>query len=180
LTSILKSLALTVKHFGRAGKGRNTQQVQDKGYFAKAQGNGITTLPYPFQELDVPANGRYKLDNAIEDCIVCDKCARVCPVDCIAIEPIRSATEIGKASDGSSIRLYAARFDIDMSKCCYCGLCTTVCPTACLTMTPEYDFSVTELGKLNFGFGNMSVGEIELRKAEWDTAQAEKAAKKAN
>ena len=91
----------------------------------------------------IPDVGRYRLHNEIDDCIVCDKCAKICPVDCIDIEPIKATEEIGKTSDGTPKRIYAAKFDIDMGKCCFCGLCTTVCPTECLTMTKVYDFSVT-------------------------------------
>jgi NADH-quinone oxidoreductase subunit I len=110
---------------------------------------------------------------------VCDKCAKICPVDCIDIEPIKSAEEFGKTSDGTSKRIYAATFDIDMAKCCFCGLCTTVCPTECLTMTPEYDFSVFDLGKLNFGFGNMTEEEAAQKRSEWEVALQKKAEAKA-
>ena len=37
-----------------------------------------------------PDTGRYKLHNEIDDCIVCDKCAKICPVNCITIEPIKT------------------------------------------------------------------------------------------
>jgi formate hydrogenlyase subunit 6/NADH:ubiquinone oxidoreductase subunit I len=121
---------------------------------------------------------RYQLHNEIEDCIVCDKCAKICPVDCIEIEPIKSVGEFGKTSDGTSKRIYAAKFDIDLAKCCFCGLCTTVCPTESLTMTPEYDFSTFDLTTLNFGFGNISESEAEEKRREWNDFQAKKQAEK--
>src|SRR5206468_2994824 len=111
--------------------------------------------------------GRYKLHNEIDDCIVCDKCVRVCPVDCIEIEAIPSPTAIGQTSNGMNKRIYAAKFDIDMAKCCFCGLCTTVCPTACLTMTPEYDFSVFDFAAHNVGFATMTSQEISEKEQEW-------------
>jgi formate hydrogenlyase subunit 6/NADH:ubiquinone oxidoreductase subunit I len=111
----------------------------------------------------------------MDDCIVCDKCVKICPVDCIEIEPIRSSEEIGKASDGSSIRLYAAKFDIDMAKCCYCGLCTTVCPTECLTMTQEFDFSTFDIKTMLFQFGNLTPAQAEEKRQLWEQYQAEKA-----
>lgn len=172
LQTLTRGLALTFTHLVKARKGRNPISIQEPGYFNKQ--NGIATVQYPFETIPVPDNGRYKLHNEIEDCIVCDKCAKICPVDCIEIEPIRSAEEFGKTSDGTSKRIYAAKFDIDMAKCCFCGLCTTVCPTECLTMTKEYDFSVFDITKHNFGFGDMSMEEIEARKKEWDQYQATK------
>lgn len=147
--------------------------IQASNYFS--QQSGIATVQYPHETIPVPDNGRYKLHNEIDDCIVCDKCAKICPVDCITIEPIRSAEEFGKTSDGTSKRIYAAKFDIDMAKCCFCGLCTTVCPTECLTMTKEYDFATFDITQHNFVFGNMSVAEIDQRKTEWAEHQKAKA-----
>ncbi|MDQ2658758.1 MAG: 4Fe-4S dicluster domain-containing protein, partial [Bacteroidota bacterium] len=106
----------------------------------------------------------------------CDKCAKICPVDCIEIEPIRSTEEIGKTSDGTPKRIYAARFDIDMAKCCFCGLCTTVCPTECLTMTKVFDFSVTDIAEHTFAFAEMSAAEIAEKKNTWEAYQKSKAA----
>jgi formate hydrogenlyase subunit 6/NADH:ubiquinone oxidoreductase subunit I len=143
-------------------------------YFAERE--GIATIQYPHVQLPVPDVGRYKLHNEIDDCIVCDKCAVVCPVDCITIEPIKSPEVIGKTSDGTSKRIYAAKFDIDMAKCCFCGLCTTVCPTECLTMTKEYDFSVFDLNEHNFVFGEMTPTDIEEKKKAWEEHQKTKAA----
>lgn len=147
----------------------------DKGYFAKP---GLVTTLYPHESIPVPDNGRYRLHNEINDCIVCDLCAKVCPVNCITIDPIKSPVEIGKTSDGSTKRIYAATFDIDMAKCCYCGLCTTVCPTECLTMTPSYDFSEFDLKNMTYAFADLKAEEAELRKQEWEKHQAAKTAEK--
>jgi NADH-quinone oxidoreductase subunit I len=171
-----KGMRLTMKHLLAAGSRRKVQDIREPSYFSDTK--GLNTMLYPFESVPVPDNGRYLLHNEIEDCIVCDKCAKICPVDCIEIEPIRSDTEFGKTSDGTSKRIYAARFDIDMAKCCFCGLCTTVCPTECLIMTPEYDAPVLDLGKLNFGFGNMSEEEAALRRREWEESKALKEAAK--
>jgi formate hydrogenlyase subunit 6/NADH:ubiquinone oxidoreductase subunit I len=171
-----KGMGLTLRHLLQAGKRRKIQDIREEHYFK--DNKGLSTLIYPYESIPVPDNGRYLLHNEIEDCIVCDKCAKICPVNCIDIEPIRSATEFGKTSDGTSKRIYAARFDIDMAKCFFCGLCTTVCPTECLIMTPEYDAPVLDLGKLNFGFGNMSEEEAELRRREWEEDKARKEAAK--
>jgi len=156
--SLLQGLRITFRHFIAAKHTQPVVAINKPGYFDDR--TGIATIQYPYEMQPVPDTGRYRLHNEIDDCIVCDKCAKVCPVNCIDIEPIRATEEIGKTSDGTSKRIYAARFDIDMGKCCFCGLCTTVCPTECLTMTKVYDFSVTDMKEHNFEFGEMSAGEI--------------------
>jgi formate hydrogenlyase subunit 6/NADH:ubiquinone oxidoreductase subunit I len=131
----------------------------------------IHTFHYPYQ---IPV--RYKLHNEIDDCIVCDKCAKICPVDCITIEPIKATEEIGRTSDGTPKRIYAAKFDIDMGKCCFCGLCTTVCPTESLTMTKTYDFSVFDIREHNYAFAEMSAEQITEKKKILEEQQKVKAA----
>lgn len=170
--TLTHGLSLTFKHIVKSRKSVKSFAIAESGYFVAQQ--GIATVQYPHETIPVPDNGRYKLHNEIDDCIVCDKCAKICPVNCITIEPIRSPEEFGKTSDGTSKRIYAAVFDIDMAKCCFCGLCTTVCPTECLTMTKEYDFATFDIATHNFGFGNMTVAEIEQRKNEWTTHQQTK------
>lgn len=173
IRTLRQGLQLTLAHMWQARKKVTQTSIQASNYFS--QQSGIATVQYPHETIPVPDNGRYKLHNEIDDCIVCDKCAKICPVDCITIEPIRSAEEFGKTSDGTSKRIYAAKFDIDMAKCCFCGLCTTVCPTECLTMTKEYDFATFDITQHNFVFGNMSVVEIDQRKTEWAEHQKAKA-----
>ncbi|MDB4835262.1 4Fe-4S dicluster domain-containing protein, partial [Cyclobacteriaceae bacterium] len=170
-------LWITFRHFIAAfKKNRKPISVADKDYLSQ-QDVGVFTLQYPNESFPVPDNGRYRLHNEIDDCIVCDKCVKICPVNCIDIESIRSGTEIKKASDGSSIRLHASKFDIDMAKCMYCGLCTTVCPTECLTMTKTYDFSEYNVDKLNYKYSEMTPQDIEEKQNEWDIFQAAKKAK---
>lgn len=173
----IKGLQLSIKHAKEAVHIKPPHNVQHPNYFEDI--TGIVTLSYPYEAIPVPENGRYQLHNEIDDCIVCDKCAKICPVDCIEIEAIKAPEEIGKTSDGTSKRLYAARFDIDMAKCCYCGLCTTVCPTECLTMTPEYDFSTFDIRDMIFEFSEMTPEQIEAKKQEAEAAEAAKKAKKA-
>jgi Formate hydrogenlyase subunit 6/NADH:ubiquinone oxidoreductase 23 kD subunit (chain I) len=173
--TIRQGLAITFSHIIKARKKRTVSvSIQDASYFSNQQ--GIATVQFPHETIPVPDNGRYKLHNEIDDCIVCDKCAKVCPVDCITIEPIKSPTEFGRTSDDTPKRIYAAKFDIDMGKCCFCGLCTTVCPTECLTMTKEYDFTVFDMAQHNFVFGEMSPAEIAIKQKEWDEFQKAKAA----
>ncbi|HTF19454.1 MAG TPA: 4Fe-4S binding protein [Chryseolinea sp.] len=161
-------------HFFGARKSQPIVAIQAPEYFSNR--TGIATIQYPYEMQPVPDNGRYRLHNEIDDCIVCDKCAKICPVDCIDIEPVRAVEEIGKTSDGTPKRIYAARFDIDMGKCCFCGLCTTVCPTECLTMTKVYDFSVADIREHNFVFAEMSEAEIAEKKHLFEEYQKTKAA----
>ena len=174
ISTLFQGLKLTGKHIIGARKSKKSVDITSPDYFEKQR--GIATIQFPHETIPVPDNGRYQLYNEIDDCIVCDKCAKICPVNCITIEPIRSPEEFGKTSDGTSKRIYAAKFDIDMGKCCFCGLCTTVCPTECLTMTKTYDFSVLDIREHNFPFGNMNDDMIATKKHEWDVHMKTKAA----
>lgn len=157
-------LKLTLGNLVDARTSRKPIGVKEDGYFDADK--GIFTLQYPNESFPVPDNGRYRLHNEIDDCIVCDKCAKVCPVDCIEIEPIKATETIGLTSDGTPKRIHAAKFDIDMGKCCFCGLCTTVCPTECLTMTKVYDFSEFDVKDHNYAFAEMSLVEIAQKRKE--------------
>ncbi|MFN3589597.1 MAG: 4Fe-4S dicluster domain-containing protein [Spirosomataceae bacterium] len=172
----LKGLSLTWKHLWAARKSRGAINVENPDYFSFTEGH--VTLQYPHEMISVPDHGRYQLDCEIDDCIVCDKCAKVCPVNCIEIEAVKSSELIRYTSDGSPVRLHAAKFDIDMAKCCFCGLCTTVCPTECLTMNSEYDYSVVDIRDLNFAFSNLTPEEAEEKKQAYAQFVAEKAALK--
>jgi len=165
-------MSLTWKHLWAAKKQRKAHNVKDAAYFSSNE--GIFTAQFPAEKLEIPERGRYQLDNVMEDCIVCDKCVKVCPVDCIEIDPIKATGLVGYASDGSPIRLYAAKFDIDMSKCCYCGLCTTVCPTECLTMTSEYDYSTFDVKDHLFHYSNLTPEEAEEKRRLYEQFVAEK------
>jgi formate hydrogenlyase subunit 6/NADH:ubiquinone oxidoreductase subunit I len=176
IRSTLTGLGLTFRHLRAATHRRTAVGVESANYFDVQ--NGLVTLQYPHEQLPIPDNGRYRLHNEMDDCIVCDKCAKVCPVDCIDIEPIRAVGEVGKASDGSPIRLYAAKFDIDMAKCMFCGLCTVVCPTECLTMEKTFDFSTYQLDALTYAFGNLTPAEADEKRQLYEQFTAEKEAAK--
>lgn len=174
ILSLWAGLRITLSHFLKARRTQPVRAIGKTDYFSQRE--GIATIQYPYEMQPVPDNGRYRLHNEIDDCIVCDKCAKICPVNCIDIVPIKATEEIGKTSDGTSKRIYAATFDIDMGKCCFCGLCTTVCPTECLTMTKVYDFSVTDIHEHNFAFAEMTDAEIEEKRKKLEDHQKNKAA----
>lgn len=172
--STLRGLVLSIQYFFDARKKRPKEYLGDENYFDKT--DGTFTVQYPYEEIPLPDHGRYKLHNEIEDCIVCDKCAKICPVDCIEIEAVRATETFGHASDGTPLRIYPAKFDIDMAKCCFCGLCTVVCPTECLTMTKDFDFSTGNILDHNFSFSKMTEKEISEKKLEFEKMQSEKQA----
>lgn len=176
IKTAVKGLLLTVKHLLGARQSRGELDIRRNDYFDKQE--GIVTVQFPKEKMPIPEVARYQLDVEIDDCIVCDLCAKACPVDCITIEAVKSPEAIGKTSDGSVKRLYAAQFEIDMAKCMYCGLCTVVCPTECITMTNQYDRSTTKLTDLIYGFSDMSDEQVKQRKEEWTRFQAEKEAAK--
>ncbi|TZF81891.1 4Fe-4S dicluster domain-containing protein [Pedobacter sp. BS3] len=171
-----KGLCLTLKHLFAARHSRDVKNIKSSNYFEQQE--GVVTVQYPHQQLPVPEVGRYQLDVEIDDCIVCDLCAKICPVDCIEIESIKATEAIGQTSDGTVKRLYAAKFDIDMAKCMYCGLCTVVCPTECITMTSQYDVSVPKMTDLIYPFAEMTPEEIAEKRAAFEKQQAEKQAAK--
>jgi formate hydrogenlyase subunit 6/NADH:ubiquinone oxidoreductase subunit I len=162
-------MKLTLQHLKASLESRMNNDIGNPAYF---EGNkGIQTLQYPYSSMPVPDNGRYRLHNEMDDCIVCDKCAKVCPVNCIDIEPIKATEVFGKTSDGTPKRLYAAVFDIDMAKCCFCGLCTTVCPTECLTMTKVYDFPEFDIRNMNYHFGNLTPELAQEKRLELEISK---------
>lgn len=168
-------MSLTIKHLF-ALKKREVIPVKKPNYFDVQ--NGTATIEYPQEKMPIPEVGRYQLDVEIDDCIVCDLCAKICPVDCIDIEAIKATEAIGQTSDGTTKRLYAAKFDIDMAKCMYCGLCTVVCPTECIVMTNEYDRTVFTLSELTYQFSDMTAEEAAEKRALLEKQNAEKQAAK--
>src|ERR1700712_4679566 len=177
-TTAWAGLSLTLKHFFAPNRQRVVVSVKSDNYFEQQNGQGTNTIQYPAQQLPVPEVGRYQLDVEIDDCIVCDLCAKICPVDCITIDSIKATELIGHTSDGSKKMLYAAKFDIDMAKCMYCGLCTIVCPTECIVMTNQYDKSVFEISQLTYQFSDMSPDEAAEKRVALEQQQAERQAAK--
>jgi NADH-quinone oxidoreductase subunit I len=176
ITTTLKGLSITFRHLFASHKKRELLPASDNNYFKQLE--GTNTIQYPHQKLPIPEVGRYQLDVEMDDCIVCDLCAKVCPVNCIDIESIKATEAIGQTSDSTTKRLYAAKFDIDMAKCMYCGLCTIVCPTECIVMTNQYDKTVFQLSDLTYQFSDMSPEIAAEKRREFDVQQAERQAAK--
>ena len=166
--TLLGGLRLTFRHLSSALSQKKTKEFQVGSF---KMDDGPVTIQYPKESIGVPQVGRYKLHNEIDDCIVCDLCAKICPVDCIEIESVRSVEDMGKTSDGTTKRIHPLKFDIDMDKCMYCGLCTTICPTECLTMLPDYDYSVFDKEEFTFKFSDYSPEQIEEKRKLWEASQ---------
>ncbi|MGZ3814206.1 MAG: 4Fe-4S binding protein [Mucilaginibacter sp.] len=175
-TTAWKGLAITIRHLFASNARRRITPISNDNYFKQLE--GTNTIQYPAQKLPIPEVGRYQLDVEMDDCIVCDLCAKICPVDCIDIEAIKATEAIGQTSDGTTKRLYAAKFDIDMAKCMYCGLCTIVCPTECIIMTNQYDKSVFEIKDLTYEFSDMTPEEATEKRELLEKQLAERAAAK--
>lgn len=136
------------------------------------------TIQYPEVKHAIPERFRGQLFMRTEDCIACDQCARICPVDCIYIESVKRAPEdVAETSDGSKKRLWLTRFDIDVTLCMVCGLCTQVCPTDCLYHTHEYEIAPRHRRGMFLDFSDPK--DIEKGKAaavRWEQEKKEKAA----
>ncbi|MCB9231721.1 MAG: 4Fe-4S binding protein [Bacteroidia bacterium] len=175
--SMVKGMLLTFNYLRKGLRRRKPVGVQDPGYFTEAR--GPVTIQYPQETIPVPDKGRYRLHMETDDCIGCDKCARICPVDCITIETFRADGDLGRTSDGTMKRLHLPVFDIDMGKCMFCGLCTTVCPTECLIMTKVYDYSEFDRDNLVYHFGGMSPEEEAKVRLETEISLEKKKQEKA-
>ncbi len=148
----------------------------------KAMFRPATTLQYPTVRWQLPTNARGILFNNVDDCIGCNKCVRICPVQCIYMDTTKAHADedLGKASTGNPIRQHVVRFDIDMFKCCYCDFCTTVCPTECLYMTDEYENGVFSRDNGLYHFSKYSPQEaLALLKRDAEEAQVKAKAKEA-
>ena len=139
------------------------------------------TIQYPDVKVQLPERSRNRLYVNMDDCIGCDQCARACPVDCIAIETVKSipGEDLGLTSQGKKKALWVTKFDIDIAKCCYCSLCVYPCPTDCIYMTDVYEFSEYERENLVYHYATLSPEESEIKKQNYAKLEAEKAAQKA-
>ncbi len=112
-----------------------------------------TTIQYPEEETYISPYERGLHEFEPDVCIICELCAKACPVDCIYIE---------QEGRGKTARL--TRFAIDYNKCLFCSLCIDPCPVDCIHMGQRYDLAAFERQKATI---------IEFTKGEgpWRTAE---------
>src|SRR5438093_12567525 len=121
-------------YFARVWNGVRTTAVGMKltwrHFFTKP-----TTIQYPEEEpyFSPYEGGIHEFEP--EKCIVCDLCAKACPVDCILIE------SEGKNAKGGKL---LTTYEIDYAKCLFCALCVDPCPVDCIHMGQQYDLSSFE------------------------------------
>jgi NADH-quinone oxidoreductase subunit I len=103
------------------------------------------TRQYPEEKREVFAGfrGRHAFvrdpDTGREKCVICLKCAVICPSQCINISY--------KTVDGKRV---LENYEIESLRCIFCGYCVEVCPVCALVLTEFYEYS--DFNKNNFLF----------------------------
>jgi formate hydrogenlyase subunit 6/NADH:ubiquinone oxidoreductase subunit I len=102
-----------------------------------------TTIQYPHEHDHIPPRHRGLHYLETEKCVMCWKCAEICPVNCIYIEGIRGSD--GPLKGGyRGQRATLSKFTIDYTVCIFCGLCEEPCPPKCIFLGPDYDFNTED------------------------------------
>ncbi len=96
-----------------------------------------TTFFYPYEKREIPERFRGTLVNDVNICTACQRCVKVCPVDCIECK-----------AEGKGKERHPVLFTIDYMKCCWCNLCVEACPEDSLSMTHEYEMVYTDRSKM--------------------------------
>lgn len=113
-TSLLRGLALTLKHFFRRP----------------------VTQSYPEERpvLPVRFRGRPALvmrPDGKPRCVACGLCERVCPTLCITVTPVT----------GPEGERTLAAYTLDLNRCAFCGLCVEACPAGAIVMSAEFELA---------------------------------------
>lgn len=111
-------------------------------------------IEYPEEREVLPDRSRMRLFNDVDNCISCNQCANICPVNCIYIASSKRPKESPpiRTNTGTPIRMDLKQYTIDTALCCYCGLCTTVCPTECLTHSNDYEYSLYAVDGMKYDY----------------------------
>lgn len=95
------------------------------------------TIRYPHEKRDIKPGfrGRHAFvrdpETGREKCVVCMKCATVCPSQCIKI---RFEGEAGQ-------QRILKEYKIEALRCVYCGYCAEVCPVNAIILTEHYEYA---------------------------------------
>jgi len=111
-------------------------------YFLHYKRN-CNTIQYPRERDLIPPRHRGIHYLETEKCVMCWKCAEICPVSCIYIEGVRGAD--GPLKGGyRGQKATLSKFTVDYSVCIFCGLCEEPCPPKCIYLGPDYDYHATK------------------------------------
>ncbi|MFC2074857.1 NuoI/complex I 23 kDa subunit family protein [Bdellovibrionota bacterium] len=72
-----------------------------------------------------------------ERCVACKLCERVCPPQCITIEP----DETSESWLTVDVERYPKKFEIDMGTCIVCGFCAEACPVDAIRMSDAFSWA---------------------------------------
>ena len=118
--SVIVGMGITARYFG------------DKSEIVTIQ---YGSKKYAPQERYIPDRHRGVHYLETEKCIMCEICAKACPVDCIDMEGTRDGVlEGGWQAD----KVILSRFVLDLNKCIFCNLCCEPCPKECIHMGQEF------------------------------------------
>ena len=107
------------------------------------------TLEYPEKKKILNDNFRGKL--AVNGCIGCGICKKVCPSG--AIDFIKN--EFGQVIS----------YSFDLKKCIFCGNCKYYCPVSAIKMTKDYELATVQKEelKLNYAGGKKEIKEGDVK-----------------
>ncbi|MGC9329680.1 MAG: NuoI/complex I 23 kDa subunit family protein [Candidatus Hinthialibacter sp.] len=95
------------------------------------------TVQYPYRKREMAERMRGMVVNDASLCIACDKCVKICPVDCLYCE-----------AEGKGKARHPTVFTIDYVKCCWCALCVDVCPVNSIYMSKDYETVFTDRSQM--------------------------------
>lgn len=116
------------------------------GFYTTVKGMMVTwkemfvpavTVQYPYQKREMAERMRGMVVNDAGLCIACDKCVKICPVDCLYC-----------VAEGKGKARHPVVFTIDYVKCCWCALCVDVCPVNSIYMSKDYETVFTDRSQM--------------------------------